>query len=171
MSRKPQVRHIVQPKSKSRAEQLKFLAELRGEVQKRPQKTFNVKKFLIISAVVVALSLAVVFFAGYRLNAIDAYNQQVEETGQGTINTSSPIYAILRLVALIEQEEAAAHPGRPHPGEWLGRVAGPVTLVHLCPPQGGRSGWRGTARPDDCALDPARSRRIALTAYSPLLLR
>nr|AIF25901.1 sugar ABC transporter permease protein [uncultured bacterium Ad_010_C07] len=50
----------------------------------------------------VALSLAVVFFAGYRLNAIDAYNQQVEETGQGTINTSSPIYAILRLVALIE---------------------------------------------------------------------
>ena len=102
MSRKPQVRHIVQPKSKSRAEQLKFLAELRGEVQKRPQKTFNVKKFLIISAVVVALSLAVVFFAGYRLNAIDAYNQQVEETGQGTINTSSPIYAILRLVALIE---------------------------------------------------------------------
>ena len=56
MRRKQQVRHIVQPKSKSRAEQLKFLAELRGEVrQQQPVKTLNVKKFLLISAVVVAL--------------------------------------------------------------------------------------------------------------------
>jgi|GEM_PF-88972 len=99
---KKQVRHIAQPKSKSRAEQLKFLAELHGEVQQKPQKTLNVKRFLIISAVVVAVSLAVVFFSGYRLNAIDAYNLQVVETGQGTINTSSPIYTLLRIVALIE---------------------------------------------------------------------
>lgn len=32
-----------------------------------------------------------------------------------------------------EQEEAAAHPGRPHPGEWPGRAVGRVTLVHLRP--------------------------------------
>ena len=103
MSRKQQVRHIVQPKSKSRAEQLKFLAELHGEIQQTPQpKALNVKKFLIISAIVVAVSLAVVFFASYRLDAIDAYNQQVEATGQGAINTSTPIYAILRVVALVE---------------------------------------------------------------------
>lgn len=36
-----------------------------------------------------------------------------------------------------EQEEAAAHPGRPHPGEWPGSAAGPVTLVHLRPARGG----------------------------------
>ncbi len=103
MRRKQQVRHIVQPKSKSRAEQLKFLAELHGEIQRAPQpKALDLKKFLIISAVVVAVSLAVVFFAGYRLQAIDAYNQQVEETGQGAINTSSPVYTILRIVAFIE---------------------------------------------------------------------
>lgn len=30
-----------------------------------------------------------------------------------------------------EQEEAAAHPGRPHPGEWPRSAARPVTLVHL----------------------------------------
>ncbi len=103
MRRKQQVRHIVQPRSKSRAEQLKFQAELRGEIREQPrQRTLNVKKFLIISAVVVALSVAVALFATYRLNAIDVYNQQVEATGQGTINTSTPIYTILRIVALIE---------------------------------------------------------------------
>ena len=32
-----------------------------------------------------------------------------------------------------EQEEAAAHSGRPHPGEWPGRSVGRVTLVHLRP--------------------------------------
>lgn len=42
-----------------------------------------------------------------------------------------------------EQEEAAAHPGRPHPGEWPGRAAGPVTLVHL---RSARGGHRGGAR-------------------------
>ena len=35
-----------------------------------------------------------------------------------------------------EQEEAAAHPGRPHLGEWLGRATGPVILVHLRPREG-----------------------------------
>ncbi len=103
MRRKQQVRHIVQPKNKSRAEQLRFLAELHGEIPQKPRRqTLNVKKFLIISAIVIAVSLAVVFFAGYRLQAIDVYNQQVELTGQGTINTSTPIYTILRVVALIE---------------------------------------------------------------------
>ena len=103
MSRKPQVRHIVQPKNKSRAEQLKFLAELHGDIQQKPQpKKLNVKKFLIISAIVIVVSLAVIFFCGYRLNAIDAYNEQVELTGEGAINTSSPIYSILRIVAIVE---------------------------------------------------------------------
>lgn len=32
-----------------------------------------------------------------------------------------------------EQEEAAAHPGRPHPGEWPERAVGRMTLVHLRP--------------------------------------
>lgn len=39
-----------------------------------------------------------------------------------------------------EQEEVAAHPGRPHPGEWLGRATGPVILVHLRPREGGHGG-------------------------------
>ena len=103
MRRKQQVRHIVQPKTKSRAEQLKFLAELRGEVREKPRRQpLNAKKFLVISAIVIALLVAAVFFSDYRMQAIDAYNQQVELTGQGTINTSSPIYTILRIVALIE---------------------------------------------------------------------
>lgn len=55
-----------------------------------------------------------------------------------------------------EQEEAAAHPGRPHPGEWPGRAVGPVTLVPLCPREGG-----GGARPADVALVPLCSRRFA----------
>ena len=103
MTRKQRVRHIVQPKSKSRAEQLKFLAELRGENGRdsRP-RPFSVRRFLMISAIVVVLSLAVIWFCGYRMDAIDAYNQQVAQTGQGSINTSTPIYAILRIVAFAE---------------------------------------------------------------------
>lgn len=41
-----------------------------------------------------------------------------------------------------EQEEAAAHPGRPHPGEWPGSAGGRVTLVHLRPRQEVRAAGR-----------------------------
>lgn len=46
-----------------------------------------------------------------------------------------------------EQEEAAAHPGRPHPGEWPGRAVGRVTLVHLRP----REEVTAARRPARCA--------------------
>lgn len=47
-----------------------------------------------------------------------------------------------------EQEEAAAHPGRPHPGEWPGRAVGRVTLVHLRP----REEVTAARRPALCAV-------------------
>ena len=130
MRRKQQVRHIVQPKTKSRAEQLKFLAELRGEARQKPrQKTLNVKKFLIISAVVIVLLVGAVFFSDYRMQAIDIYNQQVELTGQGAINTSTPIYTLVRIAALVGLSFAASYAMSAIP--WLGGIPSGVKIILL----------------------------------------
>ena len=59
MSRKPQVRHIAQPKTKSRADQLRFQAELRGERPQKKARTFDIRKFLILSAVIVAVAMLI----------------------------------------------------------------------------------------------------------------
>ena len=95
MSRKPQVRHIAQPKTSSRAEQLRFQAELRGE---HPQKvrTFDVKKFLILSAIILIVAIGAVVFCTYRISAINAKNLIVEETGDGKIDTTTPAYILVR---------------------------------------------------------------------------
>lgn len=60
-----------------------------------------------------------------------------------------------------EQEEAAAHPGRPHPGEWLGRAAGPVTLVHLRSASGGHRGGARHAERLGPGPGPLRGRCVA----------
>lgn len=60
-----------------------------------------------------------------------------------------------------EQEEAAAYPGRPHPGEWPGRAAGPVTLVHLRSARGGHRGGARLAERLGPGPVPLRSRSVA----------
>ena len=100
MSKKPVVRHIAQPTTNSRADRLRFQAELHGEIVE-PQARMSVKKFLVISAIVVVALVAIAVFAHYRLAAIDAANQQAVLTGDGGIDTTSPIYQIIRGVALV----------------------------------------------------------------------
>ena len=51
MSKKTTVRHIEQPKTMTKAERLRFQAELRGGIMEAP-KVFNRKKFLLISLLV-----------------------------------------------------------------------------------------------------------------------
>ena len=99
MSKKPQVRHIAQPKTNSRADILRFQAELHGEIQ-QPKQRMDTKKFLIISIIVLAVLAGLILFSNYRLNAIDAQNQQAALTGEGGIDTTSPIYQIIRIVSI-----------------------------------------------------------------------
>ncbi len=96
MRKKTEVRHIAQPKSRSRADMLRFQAELRGERPQKKARTFDLKKFLIISVIVLVIAVGVIVFSNYRLAAIDANNLRVEETGEGTIDTSTPIFLLMR---------------------------------------------------------------------------
>ncbi len=101
MSRKQQVKHILEPTSKSRADQLKFLSELRGEVKAPPRRAMSGKKLALITLIVTVLALAAIWFCGYRLEAIDAHNEMVIQTGDGAINTQTPIYSIVRAALII----------------------------------------------------------------------
>ena len=101
MSRKQQVKHILEPTSKSRADQLKFLSELRGEVKAPPRRAMSGKKLALITLIVTVVALAAIWFCGYRLEAIDAHNEMVIQTGDGAINTQTPIYSIVRAALII----------------------------------------------------------------------
>ena len=97
---KKQVRHIEQGKSANRADQLRFLAELRGEVQEEAPQ-LNVKKFLIISLIVVAILVAGILVAGRQITAIEDRNYQIEQgLLSGDIDGSVSYWLLGRVIAI-----------------------------------------------------------------------
>jgi len=94
---KQKVRHIEPPKTASRAEQLHYLAELRGEIQEeKPQ--LNVRKFLIISAVVMAVLAAGLVAVNIVIANLEAFNLQVEQgLIDGAITDEISIYMAVRV--------------------------------------------------------------------------
>ena len=97
---KKQVRHIEQVKSANRADQLRFLAELRGEVQEEAPQ-LNVKKFLIISLIIVAILVAGILVAGRQITAIEDRNYQIEQgLLSGDIDGSVSYWLLGRVIAI-----------------------------------------------------------------------
>lgn len=97
---KKQVRHIEQPKTNNRADQLKYLAQLRGEIQEEAPK-LNVKRFLIVSLIIVAILAAGIVFCNIQMNRIEEYNVTVTQTGTGEVDTSVSYYMLGRLAAIV----------------------------------------------------------------------
>ena len=95
-----QVRHIEQVKSSNRADQLRFLAELRGEIQEEAPK-LNVKRFLIISLIVIAVLVGGIIFCNIRLDAIEEYNLAVSQGAAGEVDGSASYYLLGRLAAIV----------------------------------------------------------------------
>ena len=66
MSSKKPIQHIKPPETNDRIEQLRYLAQIRGELVIEEEKPkLNVKRFLIISLIVFVI-LAGVFLFRYR---------------------------------------------------------------------------------------------------------
>ena len=97
---KKEITKFVQPKTSNRAEQLHFQAQLRGEVdQEKPQ--LNVKKFLIISCVVIVLLIGGLIFVNIKTAEVEDYNLQVEQgLIAGNVDNSISTYLFVR-VAII----------------------------------------------------------------------
>ncbi len=96
MSNKNKVRHIEQPKTSNRAEQLKFQAMLRGEMLGE-EKQFNKKKFLIGSAIIMAVLIAALIFTTVQIGKIELYNRQLDEgLITGVVNNDISIYLAIR---------------------------------------------------------------------------
>ena len=98
MSKKT-VRLIQPPKDNSRAEQLRYMAELRGEFRDE-ENQFNVKRFAIISLIIMALLAGALIFSNWKLNEIEAYNLAIAQGAEGEINTTASVYLVARVVAI-----------------------------------------------------------------------
>ena len=66
--KKPIVK-IEQPKTQSRAAQLHYLAQLRGEIEEEKPK-LNKKKFAIVSLIILALLVGILVYSNFLFNAI-----------------------------------------------------------------------------------------------------
>ena len=66
------VRHIEQPKTNNRADQLRYLAELRGEIQEEEPR-LNVKKFLIKCLAVVIICVSWILVANYMIDFMETH--------------------------------------------------------------------------------------------------
>ena len=96
---KKNVRLIRPPKDNSRAEQLRYMAELRGEFRDE-EAQFNVKRFLIISLIIMALLAGALIFANWKLNDIEAYNLAIAQGAAGEIDATASVYLVARVVAI-----------------------------------------------------------------------
>ena len=96
---KKNVRLIRPPKDNSRAEQLRYMAELRGEFRDE-ESHFNVKRFLIVSLIIMALLAGVLIFSNWKLNDIEAYNLAIAQGAEGEIDTSASAYLVARVVSI-----------------------------------------------------------------------
>ena len=75
-AKKPKIQKIEAPKTNNRIEQLRYLAALRGEVEQEAPK-LNVKRFLIVSAIIVAILVGGIVFTSLKVNEIAAYNEEI----------------------------------------------------------------------------------------------
>ena len=75
-AKKPKIQKIEAPKTNNRIEQLRYLAALRGEVEQEAPK-LNVKRFLIVSAIIVAILVGGIIFTSMKINEISAYNEEI----------------------------------------------------------------------------------------------
>ena len=75
-AKKPKIQKIEAPKTNNRIEQLRYLAALRGEVEQEAPK-LNVKRFLIVSAIIVAILVGGIIFTSIKVNEISAYNEEI----------------------------------------------------------------------------------------------
>ena len=95
------VRYIEPPKTNDKAEQLRYLAQLRGEVEEEAPK-LNVKKFLIASLIIIVILVAGLIFCNIMLARIEEYNIGVElGTISGTVDDSVSYYLVGRLAAIV----------------------------------------------------------------------
>ena len=116
MSQKKQkITRIEQPKTQSRAEQLHYLAQLRGEIEEeKPQ--LNKKKFIIISLIVLALMLdaienanldhrttsrTLLLMLGRDPEVILSGSDAVIDEEVARINAWSSIFLVARLAAIV----------------------------------------------------------------------
>lgn len=96
---KKNVRLIRPPKDNSRAEQLRYMAELRGEFRDEDTQ-FNVKRFLLVSLIIMALLAGALIFANWKLADIEAYNLAIAQGAEGEVNTSASVFLVARVVAI-----------------------------------------------------------------------
>jgi len=93
-SKKNAVRHIEQPKFKTRAEQLHFQAMLRGEYQEEAPQ-LDKKKFLIISLLIVLAMAAALLVVNHQIDQIALFNEEIElGLTVGTINNDDSTFAV-----------------------------------------------------------------------------
>ena len=110
---KKQIVKYVQPKTSSRTEQLRFLAQLRGEVEEDKPK-LNVKRFLLISAIIIAILAGGLVFTSAKINQINRHNEDViaaqrlaqQKTEQGL--AAAPAENAPADVATVTEEAAPA---------------------------------------------------------------
>ncbi len=72
-TKKKPITKIEQPKTQSRAAQLHYLAQLRGEIQEEKPK-LNKKKFAIISLIVLALLAGILVYSNFLFDSIENAN-------------------------------------------------------------------------------------------------
>ena len=95
------VRHIEPPKTASRAEQLRYLAQLRGEIIEDEKPQLNVKKFLMISLVVLLVLAAAFVFVQMQIGKLELYNEQVGQgLMEGAVNNDVSMYLVARVVLI-----------------------------------------------------------------------
>ena len=105
MSKKKQIRHIEAPKTNDRAENLRYLAMLRGEIQE--EKRFNRKRFAIIALIVMALFAALLIFSNIRLDYTEQANLDAErfvaentQAALDDLNNQSSVWMLTRVIAI-----------------------------------------------------------------------
>ena len=80
-AKKPKIQKIEAPTTNNRVEQLRYLAKLRGEFEEEAPK-LNVKRFLIISAIIVVILVAGLIFVSGRISQINAYNDEIDSANR-----------------------------------------------------------------------------------------
>ena len=96
---KKNVRLIRPPKDNSRAEQLRYMAELRGEFRDEEEQ-FNVKRFLIVSLIIMVLLAGALIFSNWKLNDIEEYNLAIAQGAEGEIDNTASVYLVARVVSI-----------------------------------------------------------------------
>ena len=81
--KKPIVK-IEQPKTQSRAAQLHYLAQLRGEIEEEKPK-LNKKRFAIISLIVLAILAGILVYSSFLFNAIESANVDLKTNSRSLI--------------------------------------------------------------------------------------